>query len=221
MTDGLRGLRHGAWIAIVGLSLSACGGGGSGDDDPPDTNTGGGVTISLAQEAETMLDRLDALAPFNTGFTGQPGEMPTSGSAEFAGFAGFDLGGVDLISLTGRATLTADFANRTITGSATDFEAEGNGAVTPYAGTINFVNGSIGRLASVPGSVPNDIRFRYEGRLDAPGSEIVAGADATGKFRGTPIRGLVAASETPATATVLVNGVATPAPFALVAEIQP
>lgn len=165
-----------------------------------------------------MTERLDRTAPFNTGFTGQPGQMPTAGSASFRGFAGFEVGGASPVELTGRATLTADFAALTITGSATGFEGTGAGGRTPYAGTVSFVDGSIGRSATVPGSVPNDIRFRYEGQLDATGSQIVVGSDATGKFRGTPIRGLVATSATPADATALVNGVATPAPFALVAE---
>jgi hypothetical protein len=192
--------------AGVCLLLAACGGGG-GDDDPPPT---------LSRQADAMVERLDRDAPFNTGFTGQPGEMPTSGSATFSGFAGLDVKGAEPVLLTGRATLTADFGAATISGAATGFEGERGGALTRYAGTVRFVNGTIGTSPSVPGSVPNDIRFRYEGALVAPGTDIVVGSDATGKFRGTPIKGLVAASAPAAVAEV--NGVTTQAPFALVAE---
>jgi hypothetical protein len=192
--------------ASLCFALAGCGGGG-GDADRP---------APLSELAETMVERLDRDAPFNTGFTGQPGQMPATGSATFSGFAGFDVQGARPVMLTGRATLTADFGNSTITGAATGFEGERNGDLTRYAGTIRFVNGTIGTSPAVPGSVPNDIRFRYEGTLAAPGTEVVVGSDATGKFRGTPIRGLLAASSEGAVAEV--NGVTTPAPFAVVAE---
>ncbi len=203
------GLRRGAMIVLAGLVVSACGGGSDSASAP--------AAPSLSQEAEEMQERLDRLARFNTGFTGQPGQMPTTGTAAFNGFAGIDVAGATPMELTGRATLTVDFAALTLAGSATGFEGAAAGRRTPYAGTIEFTGGTIGRSAAVPGSVPNDIRFRYEGQLSAPGTTVVVGADATGKFRGTPIRGMVAASTGGAT----VNGVATPAPFALVAEIQP
>ena len=204
-------VRSACIIAILGLALSGCGGGGGGSDDTA-VDLGG----PLGPQAEAMVDRLNRVAPFNTGWTGQPGQMPTSGTATFSGFASLDVGGASPVDLTGRATLTADFSNLTITGSADRVEGATGGHRVPYAGTINFVNGEIGRSTALPGSVPNDIRFRYEGRLVASGSRIEAGADATGKFRGTPIRGLVA--ESGSAATVRVNGVDTPAPFSLVAE---
>jgi len=206
-----RSIRDIGAIAVVGLALAGCGGGGGSSDDVDGSGP-------LALQAQAMVDRLERTAQFNTGFTGQPGEMPTSGSANFSGFAGLAVGGANPVDLTGRATLTANFANLTITGSATGFEGAGSGRIAPYAGTIDFVNGEIGRSDAVAGSVPNDIRFRYEGRLDAIGSRIEVGSNATGKFRGTPIRGLEAASEEDATA--LVNGAATRAPFFLVAEID-
>jgi hypothetical protein len=200
--------RRPASAAGLCLALAGCGGGG-GDDDRPAT---------LSEQAVSMAKRLDRDAPFNTGFTGQPGQMPTSGSATFTGFAGVAVQGTRPVMLTGRATLTADFGASTISGRATGFEGERNGSLTRYAGTINFVNGSIGQSPAVAGSVPNDIRFRYEGTLSAPGTEVVVGADATGKFRGTPIKGLVADSSAGAVAEV--NGVTTPADFSLVAEVD-
>jgi hypothetical protein len=192
--------------AAIILVLAGCGDGG-GDDDAP---------APLSGQAAALTERLDREAPFNTGFTGQPGQMPTSGSATFTGFASLDVQGARPVELTGRATLTADFGNATIIGAATGFEDERNGNLARYGGTISFVNGSIGKSAAVPGSVPNDIRFRYEGTLSAPGTEVVVGGDATGKFRGTPIKGLVAAS--PAGAVAEVDGVTTPTDFSLVAE---
>lgn len=204
-------LRIAGTLALCGLALAGCGGGGGGGDSSSEVETG----APLGPQAEAMVDRLNRIAPFNTGWTGQPGAMPTTGTATFSGFAGFKVGGPEPVDLTGRATLTADFASLTITGSARDFEAAGAGRPVPYAGTINFVNGEIGRSTAVPGSVPNDIRFRYEGRLDTIGSRIEVGSDATGKFRGTPIRGLVADSAEDATARV--NGAVVPAPFSLVA----
>jgi hypothetical protein len=195
------------------LAVAGCGDGGS-DTAPPPVGT-------LAEQAETMLARLDRNALFNTGFTGQPGEMPVTGTAEFQGFAGLAVGAAGPGDLTGRARLTVDFGAKTLTGSATGFEAENAGSPVAYNGTLAFLNGTIGQLPSVPGSVPNDIRFRYEGTLTGPGTEVVVASDATGKFRGTPIKGMLAASASTAAAVARVDGVEVPAPFALVAEIQP
>lgn len=211
MTSFLSGPVRGA-CALSILALAACGNGGSDAAAPVGT---------LAEQAETMLARLDRNALFNTGFTGQPGEMPVTGTAAFEGFAGLAIGAAGPGDLTGRARLSVDFAAKTLTGSASAFEAENGGTPIPYSGTVTFADGAIGQSPSVPGSVPNDIRFRYEGTLTAPGTEVVVGSDATGKFRGTPIKGMRAASASTAAAVARVNGVEVPAPFALVAEIQP
>lgn len=163
-----------------------------------------------------MRERLDATAPFNTGFTGQPGEMPITGTAEFRGFAGLAVATAAPLTLTGRATLNADFGARTLTGSATGFQGVQGGTTTDYAGTINFVDGTIGRHGSVAASVPNDLRFDYEGQLSNNGTTLAVDDQAAGKFRGTPIRGLLVEA---APTTASVNGASTPAAFGLIAEI--
>ena len=209
-------------FVLAGLALAGCGG-GSGSDDPVDP------TYEERIDAAVLLaDEVGSL--FNTGFTGQPGEMPATGSATFSGVAVAmfdDAAAPDLaesldpdagyrLLLVGTATLSADFARGTLTGQATDFfgEENGDGRYGDYAGTVAFRNGQIGVTDPKGTSAPNDIRFRYEGRLTGQGNDVALSGDAEGKFKGTPIRGLVAAGQD----DNVMNGAQTPSFFGVVAE---
>jgi hypothetical protein len=161
-------------------------------------------------EFAAMGDRLDDR--FNTGWTGQPGEMPSTGTASFSGYAGIAVdapGG--LLGLLGVAELEADFAAQTISGSADDFYGDGGGTLDPYEGSLAFVDGTIGA------GVPNDLDFDYVGVLTGESNTIILDGSVFGKFKGTPIVGLVAASDID---SVLLNGASADALVAIVAEID-
>ena len=208
-------------VALACAALAACG------DGSGSTATGTQTYAERLEAAALLGDRIGGL--FNTGFTGQPGEMPATGSATFTGFAvaAFDsapppdlLGTVGTaevgLLLVGDATLQADFGAGTITGEAGNFFGREAGAFGDYEGTIVLRDGAIGKDPAVPGSVPNDIRFRYGGSLVGQGNDVTLAGDATGKFKGTPIRGLVASD----LSDNQLNGVATPSFFGVVAEVD-
>ena len=186
---------------------------------------GGSSTYDERVAATTAL--FDELQPlFNTGFTGQPGEMPSTGTAQFSGSAvAFldngatpaditDLAGDYGLVLLGRATLTADFAAGRITGEASEFLGRQGVDVGVYAGTVTFLRGEIGETTPRGDSRPNDVRFDYEGTLTGQGNRVGLSGAAEGKFKGTPIRGLIAEG----TGTATLNGAQTPALFGVVAR---
>lgn len=215
-------MRRVGLMSVVGLALAGCGG-GSGSDGSADP-----VYAERIDAAVLLADEVGSL--FNTGFTGQPGEIPATGSATFSGYAVamFDDAATSELAetldpdagfrllLVGTATLSADFAQRTITGEATDFfgEENGDGRYGDYAGTVAFRDGEIGVTDPKGTSAPNDIRFRYEGSLTGQGNDVALSGDAEGKFKGTPIRGLVAAGQD----DNVLNGSPTPSFFGVVAE---
>jgi hypothetical protein len=165
-----------------------------------------------------MLDRLSPPNVSNTAFLAPNNAIPASGSASFTGFVNVAVASApDPLDLTGRATVNVNFGTRNLTGSATGFEGVAGGSTSDYAGTITFLNGRIGRDEATPTTQrPNDVRLDYVGALVGDGNTIVLDGSASGKLKGSPIRGLTAFSDTAATVTV--NGSPTTAPFTLVAE---
>jgi len=218
MSNRLQGFRRAAICALFGWSLSACGG-GSDDEDPPLPNTGGGTTVpDLTAEFEAMRARVNDPSIFNTAFLDPNNAIPPSGTATFRGFANVNVAQAGSpIVLTGPATVSIDFGTRDLTGSAAGFAGVEGSAVTAYAGTVDFLNGRIGR--DVAGQVPNDVRFDYEGTLVGDGNSVGLDGRASGKLRASPIRGLNAVSAPGETVTL--NGASTPAAFTLVAEVDP
>src|SRR6056297_1451131 len=93
--------RLGGAIMVVLSTLSACGDGSASD----------GLNEGRVAAFAAMSDRLGDL--FNTGYTGQPGEVPSTGTAEFSGHAGFILDtGATPLTLIGDAAMTADIGTR-------------------------------------------------------------------------------------------------------------
>jgi hypothetical protein len=129
MMDAKRAILRAAAVAALAL-LAACGGGSSYEDR---------LTSTTA-----LFDELQPL--FNTGFTGQPGEMPSTGTARFSGSAIAliddgatpgditDLAGDYALVVLGNATLTADFGAGRITGQAGQFFGRQGAAVGAYEG---------------------------------------------------------------------------------------
>jgi len=191
---------------IAFSALSACG----------DGSTAAHEQDRVADFA-AMSDRLGDL--FNTGYTGQPGEVPNSGSAAFRGFAGLvlDTGPVPL-TLIGDSAMEVDFGTRTLIGEMTDFVGNDGGALGDYAGRVAIVDGEIGFDTPRGTTVPNDVRFGYAGALIGQGNLVELDGDVTGKLKGTPIRGLLASSAPGETETL--NGATVGATVAVAAEIR-
>lgn len=223
MRPSIFNLRYFAAIC-VSVALGACGGGSGGGNDDPDF---GDLPYEERIDAVALLgERLGAFS--NTAFSGTPSEFPSTGTAAFSGYAVAVLDTAvtaDLIDalgsgddprllLVGTATLDADFAARTITGSARDFFGKDGGDFGDYDGTVSFLDGQIGISSSASGSRPNDVRFRYVGTLTGQGNDVVLSGNADGKFKGTPIRGLIASD----LGSGNLNGAATPSFFGVVAE---
>ena len=206
---GIASLRSVLAVTLV-TGVAACGG-GDGDVTPPPIGDG-----DIREDFTAMQERLDTL--FNTAFLPPDNAIPTSGTAEFRGFMKVDVTGASVpIDLTGTARITADFGASTLTGSATDFEGLEGNVVSAYSGTIDFVDGRIGRSAvPLAGEQPNDVRLGYQGSLDGDDKLVTLDGEAFGKLKGSPIQGLVAASAPGETVTI--GGVETEANVTIIAE---
>ena len=218
MIHTTRNIRHAGQIAVLGLMLAACGCGSGSDDEgivvPP------AVVPDLTTNYEAMLTRMSPPNVFNTAFLAPDNAIPTTGGATFTGFVNVNVSqAASPINLTGPATVAIDFDTRNLTGSATGFSGVEGTAVSAYSGTIDFRDGRIGRDESTPTAQQlNDIRLDYVGALDGDGNAVALDGSASGKLKGSPIRGLVANSASGETVTL--NGAGTPASFTLVAEID-
>jgi hypothetical protein len=130
-------MKHGMkYMALVGSMalLAGCGGGGDGDRVNADY-------VALAAEAEAAAE---GIVDTETGALAAGVEartsLPNSGTASYDGYVGGEVGGAGLV---GELSLNVNFANNdtgTITGSATNFQHETDGA---YAGTLTLEGGTI------------------------------------------------------------------------------
>lgn len=191
-------------IIAIGLCtavLAGCGGGsgggGSVGNEPPPEEASPVELFDFYQAAFTArYDRLDDL--YNTAWV-EPFEegMPITGKAEFEGY-------IDVVldtpkaqtELLGDARLSADFDAGTLEGSATDFAGrDANGDYDFYTGTMTLADGKIGAQK------PNDFDIGYKASLTGNGDTVVLLGSMEGKFKGDPVRGILA-EDTDPTATV-------------------
>jgi len=164
------------------------------------------AVVGRLEEAEQMADDLNQYS--NTSFS----EMPTKGTATFAGFS---IIAVDAssrtLALVGLADLKANFDTSRISGTMSDFNGGyADGDINAYNGELAIKNGNIG----LP--TPNGFVADYSGKLTGNGETVVLGGDINGVFKGTRIRGLFAASD-PATTTATIDG--TPADDSVLAIV--
>jgi len=127
-------------LALVGAVALLAGCSSSNDDE--DT-----AFTTLADEATTMAA---GLVDFDTGapLAAERTNLPDSGSVAFTGFVGGEVNGAGLV---GELTLNATFAaadSGSVTGNATGFEHETDGA---YTGTLDVTSGVI-----FDGGTPSD-----------------------------------------------------------------
>lgn len=195
----------GAALALVGLT--ACDGG-----DAPDLSWG---NVNSGTGFADMQSRLEALpeSPFAPGSN----VIPVTGTAVYEGFMDVNVTGASSpFQLTGTARLTADFGTRTLSGEATDFELRRGNLLSSTSGTITFVDGEIGPVIATATQSPNDVKLGYTGTVSGGGDVVVVNGEATGKFRGAPIQGLLA--ESADGATVELNGTNVAAKVTIAAE---
>lgn len=195
-------------LSLAALAtLAGCGGDG----------TGTALNEDRVADFGAMSSSLGAL--FNTGYTGQPGEVPAAGTADFRGYAGFilDTGSVPL-TLIGDTAMEVDFGARTLSGEMTRFFGNSGGQFGDYAGRVAIVDGEIGFDFPRGATLPNDVRFGYVGALSGQGNLVELNGLVSGKLKGTPIQGLLASS-TPGE-TEIVNGSVVGATVAVAAEIR-
>ena len=176
-------MRRTALASFVCLLLSACGGGGGLVGDSPAVAPSEALSaLDLARQTRATLRRTTTLP--GTAFTA----MPESGTATFngVGAVGVDLDSSDAVAVIGDATVTADFANRSLRGRIDDLRGirEGDATRPQEVGVDGGID--IGGRSSIGQGAPNDAAARYRGRIaieDGPTLDLRGRLE--GKFRGT------------------------------------
>jgi hypothetical protein len=191
-------MRAGHAVAVVAvLALTACGGGSLSKEEK-------------VAEFAAMTDRLGAR--FNTAFL-EPGAIPSSGQAVFEGYAGIVVETApEELSLLGDARVVIDFGRDRVSGEINRVFGDQDGRLRNYDGSVSLINGVMGATR------PNDFSFDYTGALTGQGNTILFDGSGDGVLKGTPIRGILAASDPGDTARV--NGVETGVTLAISAEIE-
>jgi hypothetical protein len=141
-------------------------------------------------------------------------DMPTVGSASYAGLATVLVDTPTDSALVGDAWLTADFSNSTIRGNLTDFVGTVNGSdYANYSGSLGITNGEIG-IASA-----NALAADLSGTLTSNTDRLTVNGGVRGNFRSDgPINaaGLTAAET--ADTDFIVNGRGYDGDIGIVAE---
>lgn len=237
-------LRWATGLLALGL-LAGCGGGGGGavvgaTAATTAAPTAAGDPLAYVQGVigpgyQADLDTL--VGDTFDGTTGTPNSafkaMPTSGAATYRGFAlvGINranrLSGAPRLTMEGTATLFADFAAGSITGSATNFvggltgdqnlttgKYPSAGPTTYFPGTITLT-GCIGTPNGCSATRPNQVAVTYTGQLNNGIYAVSTSGATTGDFKGAPIKGIAI---TDGAVTYIVNGVAEPGVLAVLAK---
>lgn len=206
MTRGRQVVR-GLGAVLVLVAVAGCD-----DGDAPEL---GGGTITNGTSFADMQSRLEALpeSPFAPGSN----VIPVRGTAVYEGFMNVDVSdATDPFQMTGAARITADFGTRTLSGQATDFELRRGNLLSSATGTITFFDGEIGPVVATATESPNDVSLGYVGTVSSAGDVVFMNGQATGKFRGAPISGLLA--ESADGETVELNGTDVAARVTIAAE---
>lgn len=146
----------GTAILVALLTLSACG---------PELED-----LAKSAEVQAVFDDADAFRTEGEAFLeaegySDPATLPTTGSAAYTGFIGFD---TDDVTTIGELEMTADFSGAgSISGSATNFVSDNDAT---YAGSLSIDNGIIDRAADLE-------NFNYTFNADIAGTLTSEGDD--------------------------------------------
>ena len=184
---------------LLAAGLAGCGGGGGG-------NTGGLTSTSPDTTFTDTTNAYHAMATSVTGdtTTGSPGLAATttmpSGTATFNGYAALLVGlpgdANPRLALVSPATLAADFAAGTVTGSASAFTGHPidpatysyTGSASTYSGAIALSGGCIGTASGCTGtSNPQDVSATATGTLTGGGNTVAVNHFLRGQFYGNPL----------------------------------
>lgn len=225
--------------AVSLLALANCGGGGGAAagsaSSPPPAPPPTPQTDPAAYFSQVIEPGYDSFSESLVGntYTGATAmadttTMPTSGTATYNGYALVganrlgQVSGAPKVGVEGTATLTADFANNTVAGSATNFVGGDVGsqntttgkfpitsAITAYPGTITISNGCIGTNGCSLVTRPNQMQADFSGTLTGVHT-ITTSGQLLADFKGTPIQGIAV---TGGTINTTVDGTAVPSGF--------
>lgn len=188
MFGGELGLKGFVGCAVAAVVLSAC---GSSDGADP---------LTRDERAAEFADIAEVLgARFNTAYL-EDGAIPNTGTGRFEGYAGMVIGADADLVLLGDAEITINWLTEDIDGTIDKVFGDDGSTVEDYTGSVTLSNGDF------LGNQPNAFTFDYAGSLDGQGNEITLDGSGSGILKGTPIRGLLAASDSGE--TEIVNGVA-------------
>lgn len=200
MTDMARKDMLKALTLLLPIALAGCGGGGGGGTA---TSDNADTTYSDATNAYHVMS-VSVTGDTTTGATGVGATLgpnvPSSGTATFDGYAAFLVTKPSdknpSLALLSPATITADFANSKLSGSASAFtgrpidpsSSSGNytGDAAAYSGQIALSNGCIG-TACPSGTGAQRVGATAAGTLQGGGNTVVVNQALTGQFYGNPL----------------------------------
>lgn len=179
--------------------------------------------VALAGCEDGIVDRVDdynarALAynEMRSDVLATPGSviMPTSGSAEYNGFATLLIDTPTDSALAGDARIAANFGTRTLSGDMTNFIGSVDGSpYTAFNGSLAIRNGQIGV------STANSFNGDLTGTLSSSQDVVRVDGDVSGTFRSDgPITPTALSASSTTDTDIFVNGVSQDGRLGIVAE---
>ena len=201
--------RESTCAGVVSLALAGC---SSSDGGSTEGGVGGSAALVPLTNEQRVAEFAAATSRLESRFNSEFDEIPRNGAATYSGFAGMVIHtGAGDLTLVGDAEMRLDFFRRELAGEITDVFGDQGGVLGDYTGQVSFTNGELRATR------PNDLAFDYEGALNGQGNTILVDGSATGVFKGTPIRGVLANSDPGDTVTL--NGA--PAPVTMSVAVEP
>ncbi|WP_406736841.1 hypothetical protein [Thioclava sp. GXIMD4215] len=199
-------MKSGFALICVIVLVAGCGGGSGG-------GSGASGTQAMALNAAAAAERLDTLEQ-TEGLTDYD-NLPSSGRATYNGY-GVLVNDAEENGFIGKATLTADFGDDSLSGHVEQFgyaeAADGATKLSSASGRLDITNGTITDLAGTA-----QIDADVSGNVTGGGKTVVVDGQATGTFVGDDYDGIGLAAS-PDTMTATENGVQSDYYLAVIGE---
>jgi hypothetical protein len=171
------------------------GGSTAGDELPTSATPSDAFAANLAT-FETDASAVNFATINNSRFVA----IPTTGSADYAGFLRVNAG--PTANLAAQVDLTANFATGVISGEQTSpFFGATTSGLDEYEGDVDITYGRVGAKG-----VANNARVDFAGTIQNDVNTIVVDAEIVGKFRGTPIEGIAGSATVGDDLSLTLNG---------------